>query len=190
MIDVKNLSSLEITAGSTENGYAGFYAKNIYSGTQGASLIAQTADGFVFFVGKDNVWLIGYTGTLSELVLPESFNGKDYDIYTNAFYESNIQSIVIPACVNVIYDYAFYGSDVVSLVIRDGVTQIGTAAFMRCTNLKSVNIPSSVEAIEGYAFCDCGKVNVYFAGSQREWSGILKSGAFWETDATLTFGKN
>ncbi len=185
LIEVINLSSLEITAGSTENGYVGFYAKNIYSGTQGASLITKTDDGFVFFVGNDNVWLIGYTGTLSELELPESFNGKAYDIYTNAFYESNIQSIVIPACVNVIYDYAFYGSDVVSLVIRDGVTQIGTAAFMRCTNLKSVNIPSSVEAIEGYAFCDCGKVNVYFAGSQREWSGILKSGAFWETDAVI-----
>lgn len=190
LIEVKNLSSLEITAGSTENGYAGFYAKNIYSGTQGESLITKTADGFVFFVGNDNVWLIGYTGTLSELVLPESFNGKDYDIYTNAFYESNIQSIVIPACVNVIYDYAFYGSDIVSLVIRDGVTQIGTAAFMRCTNLKSVNIPSSVEAIETHAFCDCGKVNVYFAGTKKEWYNILESGAFWETDINLFFGQD
>ena len=190
LIEVKNLSSLEITAGSTENGYVGFYAKNIYSGTQGASLITKTDDGFVFFVGNDNVWLIGYTGTLSELVLPESFNGKDYDIYTNAFFNSNIQSIVIPACVNVIYDYAFYDSDIVSLVVEDGVTQIGTAAFMYCDGLSSITIPSSVKVIEQYAFCACGKVNVHFAGTKKEWYNILESGAFRETDINLFFGQD
>ena len=39
------------------------------------------------------------------------------------------------------------------IVIPDGVTEIGTAAFIEHTNIKSVTFPKSLERIGSYAFC-------------------------------------
>ena len=41
------------------------------------------------------------------------------------------------------------------VVIKDGVTNIGNCAFLRCTNLTSITIPNSVTSIERAAFAGC-----------------------------------
>ena len=41
------------------------------------------------------------------------------------------------------------------MTIPDSITQIGDAAFVYCTNLKSINIPDSVTSVGIYAFSDC-----------------------------------
>ena len=50
-----------------------------------------------------------------------------------------------------------------SVVIEDGVTRIGSGAFIQCSSLTDVNIPNSVTSIGCYAFRECSslkKINI------------------------------
>ena len=46
-------------------------------------------------------------------------------------------------------------SKIKSVVIEDGVTRIGSCAFMNCSSLTDVNIPNSVTSIGANAFFEC-----------------------------------
>ena len=48
-----------------------------------------------------------------------------------------------------------YRSSFTSLNIQEGVTSIGSAAFIQCYQLESIIIPNSVTRIEDYAFYEC-----------------------------------
>ncbi len=69
------------------------------------------------------------------------------------------------------YDYSFpddelypnvpWGSwtpKIKSVVIEDGVTRIGSSAFMKCSSLTDVNIPNSVKSIGSDAFYACSSL--------------------------------
>ena len=62
LVEVYNKSSLNITAGSEDNGYAGYYAKNVYT-KEGGSQLTDTADGFRFFYDGAQGYLMGYNGS-------------------------------------------------------------------------------------------------------------------------------
>ena len=50
-----------------------------------------------------------------------------------------------------------------SVVIEDGVTRIGSGAFIQCSSLTDVSIPNSVTSIGSYAFRECSslkKINI------------------------------
>ena len=47
-------------------------------------------------------------------------------------------------------------------VIRDGVTDIAGEAFVNCTELTSITIPSGVEKISNYAFQNCNKIHTAY----------------------------
>lgn len=58
----------------------------------------------------------------------------------------------------------YYQDDIKRVIIEDGVTSIGESAFMACSNLISIDIPSTVNSIGNYAFSSCEKletVNYY-----------------------------
>ena len=46
-------------------------------------------------------------------------------------------------------------SSITSLIIEDGITRIGDAAFLGCSNLTAVTIPESVTSIGDFAFYEC-----------------------------------
>ena len=52
-------------------------------------------DSFVFFSNNEDVRLVSYFGDEVNVVLPESFNGKSYEIANNAFVTA-VESIIIP----------------------------------------------------------------------------------------------
>lgn len=81
--------------------------------------------------------LVKYYGSDKNVILPETFNGKSYDIQ----------------------DYAFYHSDVVSVTVPDCVQSIGKNAFCRCEQLETVKLGNHVESISESAFSMCGKLS-------------------------------
>ena len=142
LIEVYNKSSLDITAGSSDNGYVAYYAKNVYT-EEGGSWFTDTADGYCFLYDGTNGYLMGYYGEETELVLPESFTAHD---------GTNVTEYAI-------YDYAFYNCDgLTSVIIPDSVTGIGELAFYDCSGLTSVTF----EATSGW----------FVSGSSSATSGI------------------
>ncbi len=211
LVEVYNLSSLNIVAGSFYNGKVGYYAKVIHTSLDEESKIGETEDGYIFVEDKDgNAYLVGYNGTDTELILPDTYNGKSYAINTGAFYNCTLTSITISDSVTSIGDYAFsrcssltsvtignsvtnIGSNafaicfsLTSVTIPNSVTNIGEYAFFNCINLTSVTIGNSVTSIGAAAFYSCSQLNkVYYKGTSAEWREIgIDSDNSYLTNAT------
>ncbi len=134
LFEVYNLSSLTIEKGSFSYGDIGIYARDIYTYTDSPSKLHTDKNGYIFYVDEKTVILLGYTGTDTELILPDGYNGSNYMIYSYAFsYNTSIKSVSIP----------------------DSVTGIGAHAFRGCTSLKNITISDSVEYIRVCAFYGC-----------------------------------
>ncbi len=160
LVEVYNLSSLNIVKGSSGNGYAGYYALDIYTSLSEPSKLTTTDDGYIFYESDETVYLLGYTGNETQLILPDKFNNKNYEIYEYAFYDcTNLTSIIIPDSVTSIGEDAFYNcSSLTSVTIGDGVTSIGEDAFYFCSSLTSITIPDSVTSIGSCAFYFCSSL--------------------------------
>ena len=177
LVEVINKSSLNITAGSSNYGYVAYYAKEVHGDT---TKIVNQNDYLFYTYGGVN-YLIGYVGTNTELILPESYNGQNYEIYKYAFYGcSSLTSITIGNGVTSIGDDAFaYCSSLTSITIPDSVTSIGDDAFYDCDNLTSITIPDSVTSIGSYAFRNCSRLStITFEGTIAQWNAISK-GSDW-----------
>ena len=150
LIEVYNKSTLSITAGSSDNGYVAYYAKNVYT-NEGGSKLTTDENGYVIYTDGDEKILVAYTGTKTELTLPADIT----QINKYAFCKcSGLTSITIPDSVTSIGERAFYGcSGLTSITIPDSVTSIGDFAFSGCSSLESITIPfvgASKTASDGY----------------------------------------
>ena len=101
---------------------------------------------------------------VTKLLLPISL----VEISENAFHDSKIESIVIPASVEFIGNSAFgycrnmetvrFESDSKVEIIEGGwygASGMPTGVFQDCSKLKEINIPASVKIIKGGAFHGC-----------------------------------
>ena len=161
LVEVYNLStSIALTKRSSNNGYAGYYALDIYTAIDEPSKLWIDDNGYIFYEDGDICYLIGYTGSETKLILPTSCNGKNYSLYKYLFYSCGyLTDIAIPNCVTSIGNYTFYNcSTLTSITIPDSVTTIGDYAFSRCSNLTSIIIPDSVTTIGDAAFSWCSNL--------------------------------
>ncbi len=176
LVEIYNLSPLNITKGSTSYGYVGCYALDIYNDINTPSKLSTTSDGYIFYSDGTNTYLMGYKGSDTELTLPESYNGGSYKIYKYAFYENNkIKSITIPNSVTSIgYDAFSYCTSLESVTFAEGsqLESIGSSAFSRCTSLKSIEIPQSVTSIGDEAFLGCTSLNAVYISDIEAWLKI------------------
>ena len=113
LVEVYNLSSLNITKGSDDNGYVGIYALDIYTDKNAPSKLTKEND-FVIHTEGNVKTLVGYFGDGTSITIPNSVTS----IREGAFgYCSSLTSITIPS----------------------SVTSIGRDAFGYCSNLKTIN---------------------------------------------------
>ena len=95
-------------------------------------------EGLTYTVSGDNVTITGYTGTLTELTIPSTIEGKTVTaIGASAFT---------------------FCSSLVKVTLPNSVTKIGSSAFNTCSNLTSVNIPTGVTVIEPFTFQQCSSL--------------------------------
>ncbi len=163
LIEVYNLSNIIIAVGSEEIGNLGYYAKNVYTAVSGSSKL-HNADGYIFYEDGDEIYLMGYRGADTELVLPQNYNGKKYLIYEFAFAFSYITRATIPDVVTSIGRYVFYFcAGLVNVTLGNGIEHIGTNMFYGCINLTNISISDSISDIAQDAFrgCDNLHYNVY-----------------------------
>lgn len=137
LVEVINKSSLNIEKGSESNGYVAFLAITVKK--EGKSEIVNK-NGYLFCSYEGTNYLLGCVDKRSTLILPDNYNGGDYEIYYNAFGEC---------------DY------LTSVVIGKGVASIGMFSFGRCEKLTSITIQNKV-SIYPSAFFECNNLeNIY-----------------------------
>lgn len=185
LVEVINKSGLNITKGSSDNGYIAYYALNVRK--DGTSDIVNK-DGYLFYTYDNGNYLVAYVGANTDLILPNDYNGQNYKIYKYAFRGySGLTSVTIPDSVTSIGVGAFCGcSGLTSVTIGNSVTSIGSYAFSYCRGLTSVTIPGSVTSIGESAFSYCsGLKTVFYKGTVKEWKKITK-GYLWKENVPTT----
>jgi hypothetical protein len=119
----------------------------------------------------ENVESIGdYAFAGAEKLTSVTFSGtsKLASIGKNAFQQSNLGAINIPAGVTIIGEVAFAQTPLTSVTfdVNSSITTIGSSTFEGAQSLTSITIPASVTSIKSYAFYGASKLtNVVFLGN-------------------------
>ncbi len=171
LAEIYNLSSLTLTAGSTEYGRIAEYALVIHTDINEESIVEITDDGYVIATYGDRVILVGYRGESTDIVVPDGVTEIASYLFSSNY---NITSLHIPASVEIINErafyytnkltkvtgceglktvgkYAFYCSAITEFPLCDGLEEIGEYAFYN-TKLTSVELPDTVTTMGASAF--------------------------------------
>lgn len=143
---------LSVTASAltqNEDGYAGLYNK----------VPSSNGSGYTYrFLSENTIAITDYNGYDTEVTIPSKIDGYTVTGVEN-MDTSNVRKIVMPDTVTYIGESAFAdSSDGVPLeevVLSKNLKTIGPWAFSRCFELKSIDIPESVNEIEYGAFSGC-----------------------------------
>ena len=163
LVEIYNLSGLNIYVGDYNNGYVSYYAKDIYTSKDQESKIEYSGDYIFYYNGvRPSYYLLGYTGQSSDIVLPEDFDGYSYEIYNYAFaYRGNINSVTINNGAMRIGNNAFEKCfDLKTVTVNGGVETVGVLAFFGCPSLEKAIFSSSVRTLEEGAFQSCSLAKI------------------------------
>lgn len=155
LVEVYDLSPhITITAGSYENGQVANHALVVHTEKDAESRLWTDASGYQFYEDRSTRQLVRYTGSRTALTLPETCNGKNYEIHRYAFGDCDfLTRITIPESVTDIGIEAFYGcTSLTSITVPESVTGIGYSAFGACTSLTSITIPFVGETKNGTTY--------------------------------------
>ena len=152
LLEVYNLSSLNIVKGEmSDNGYVAYYASDVYTSLSAPTKFIQQGD--YLFYGDDQYFLMEYTGDSTQLTLPSSINGNEYEIRSYIFYgNSSITKVTIPEGVTVIGKYAFYGCENLTDVIVNAACDIEIFVFWSCDKLIHITLSDKVRLISDRIF--------------------------------------
>ena len=98
-----------------------------------------------------------YNCQFTSLVIPTSVTS----IEDGAFINCNkiIGTVTIPQNITVIKNSTFKGCSSVKEFVLGNVENIEFQAFLECTSLETINLPSTLTSIQDDAFRDCTKLN-------------------------------
>ena len=172
LVEVINRSAMNIEVGASDNGYVGYYAKEVHKGESGITL---DDGGNIFYTYNGVNYLLGCISTEYQIMLPASYNGETYEIYGHAFYKNFTYNVIILGeGVTAIGDYAFYGCYyLIYAQLGNNVMTIGDYAFACNDNLIAAVLPDSVKSIGDYAFYDCAGITSAMLGN-----GLTDIGAY------------
>ena len=112
-------------------------------------------------MGDGTCVITNWSGTKSNLKIPEKLNGKKvvgigYEAFTEYNRDPTLSSVTIPEGVTILGSSSFfYCEKLEKVTIPDSVTTIEEGAFDSCSSLKEVTIPRNVTYIGAKAFSWC-----------------------------------
>lgn len=119
--------------------------------------------------------LVKYLGMADTVVVPYGIEA----IGDSAFRcDSNVHSVYLPDTIREIFSFAFYLSDVKTIYLPEGLKRIGTHAFTS-SKLRCVSIPGTCTEIGDYAFTACSMLQTITLGRGVQ---IVGEKAFAECD--------
>lgn len=113
-----------------------------------------------------------YCSNLTSISIPNSITGIGWGAFRGC---KSLENIIIPQSVVLYIGESAFGdcSSLTSVIIPQGITRIGDKTFSGCYNLTNIMLPKSIDEIEWYAFENCDSLtDIYYAGSEYEWSNI------------------
>ena len=160
LLEIYNLSSIELTLGSSENEYVAYYAKAIHTSLDEPSIVVNDGDYSFAYMSDDEIYLISYNGEATEIILPSSYNGKAYKIGDYAFYKNtSITKVTVPNGVTAIGENAFADcTSLAEIVLSNGLVSIDRSAFAYCSSIECIELPDSVVSIGEEAFSGCSRL--------------------------------
>ncbi len=160
---------------------------------QGISVQAETNDAsFTYSLSGDKAVITGYTGTDSQVTVPDTIDGYAVSqIGEFAFFmNTNITEITLPETIEVIDDYAFFKCSKLSKVSieKNSTLRIGTSAFEGCISLREIVLPDTVTEIGERAFLSCSNLDTVETGKTVDKIGAYAFG-FVRNTATWYYDK-
>ncbi len=201
IIEVYNLSELNLDIGRATNGYVAKYAKHVYDEVPAESNFLTDEDGFVWYTNPDIGWaifLVGYVGTKTEITVPLTYEDKSVILNECAFagntvlekvtfeegfdaipnrlfaYCFTLKEVILPQTVKSIGDHAFWSSGLEKIVLPEHCTKITQYAFSECKNL-DMTIQAKEISIEKYALGSNTNLKITFAGTVQQWSNYVNA---------------
>ncbi len=167
LIEIYNASALNITAGSSSNGGIAANALNIYIPSSGASRLHTIDSGYVFYVNGSEVYLVGYLGEDTDLVFPDNYYNKSYEIYKSAFRNNEkITSVTIGSNVTIGDNVFAWCENLTSATVNSAVIKEG--AFKGCHKLTKIILDKTVESIIGHSiFNGCTNLIIYAKAASK-----------------------
>ncbi len=144
-----------------EDSYAHTFAESkdlLYFLWDGVSDVTITVvDGVTYFVSETEAAAIAFDGSVTDLVMPNTVDGKPVTSIREVFAGcTTLMSVVLPQGLLTISAHAFEGcTALASVTFGDSLTSIGNNAFYNCSALTSVVLPDTVTTIGQYGFSQC-----------------------------------
>lgn len=143
----------------------------------------------------DSVRIINYKGTDTNVVIPETIDGKEVssigsmNTSTSVFKEAYdkgvmIESVEMPDTVVLINQHAFRGiASLKTVKLSQNLTEIRTSAFLDCASLEKIDIPATVTDIGNNAFIGCEALKTVIIRGKNTYINNMGAGAY-----TAAFG--
>ncbi|MGN0566215.1 MAG: leucine-rich repeat protein [Candidatus Limousia pullorum] len=143
----------------------------------------------------DSVRIINYKGTDTNVVIPETIDGKEVssigsmNTSTSVFKEAYdkgimIESVETPDTVVLINQHAFRGiASLKTVKLSQNLTEIRTSAFLDCSSLEKIDIPATVTEIGNNAFIGCEALKTVIIRGKNTYINNAGAGAY-----TAAFG--
>ena len=115
-------------------------------------------------------WAV-YMPAVEKVVVKEGVKAIGYEAFAADAW--SLTSVSLPDSLTLIALDAFNGCTALTeIALPGGVTEIQRNAFYGCKTLKRISIPAAVTAIGDDAFYNTALSDVYYGGTEEQWSAI------------------